>query len=353
MDSLDKIDQELDDILLDDLVDAQNELSDTSSPGTLTPGQAVYADRREDIVTSEIARLAEELGIGESTQTMAKTLFDQFVSKEDVHGYALEVLAAACLYTACKVESVPLSPDDFAAAPKAAFTRVILLRRVKKISSTLGLDPSAFFDPHAYIDRYCDELGISAEITARAHQIIDIADDAGIGGGKSPTGRAAAAIYNATIDYGRRVTQRDIAKVAGVTEVTIRNRYQDQRELLTEDTISPMSNGQKEVSRDGSHEMGQYIGDGVAENIATALNQLSETTEELEAKTWKVCQCIGDSQAKKKFKTDDVTLALAAIRFASEELEGPIPYPTLKKALEGGNDKIYRVRALVADNVQE
>jgi hypothetical protein len=114
-----------------------------------------------------------------------------------------------------------------------------------------------------------------------------------------------------------------------------------------------MSNGQKEVSRDGSHEMGQYIGDGVAENIATALNQLSETTEELEAKTWKVCQCIGDSQAKKKFKTDDVTLALAAIRFASEELEGPIPYPTLKKALEGGNDKIYRVRALVADNVQE
>ncbi|WP_254824319.1 hypothetical protein [Haloglomus halophilum] len=237
MDSTDDINQQLDDILLDDLVDAQEELGGSADTENLTPGQAVYEEQREEVVTSELARLAEELGIQESTQKTAKTLFDQFISKQDIDGYALEVLAAACLYTACKVESIPLSPDDFAAVSQIAFTRVVLLRRVKTIASTLGLDPSAFFDPHGYIDRYCDELGLSEEITDRAHEVIDVADEAGIGGGKSPTGRAAAAIYNAVLDHGREATQSDIANVAEVTEVTIRNRYQEQRELLKGGTV--------------------------------------------------------------------------------------------------------------------
>lgn len=394
MNSTDDIDQQLDDMLLDDLVDAEKELSDAAGAGNLTPGQAVYKERREDIVNSELARLAEELGIEESIQATAKALFDQFANKEDIYGHALEVLAAACLYTACKVESVPLSPDDFAAVPQTAFTRKILLRRVKEISSTLGLDPSAFFDPHGYIDRYCDELGLSEQITERAHEVIDVADEAGIGGGKSPTGRAAAAIYNAVLDHGRVATQSDIANVADVTEVTIRNRYQEQRELLTEDTDyrssddsddgtpnsdettqndTPESDGstphagesespgvsestetmQKEVSVDSHQEMAQYIGDAVAENIAIALGRLDDSTEELEAQTWDVCQRIRDPHPERWFGTDEVTLALAIIRFASEELEEPIPCATLEDTLEGGSYKVYHVTKTVADKVKQ
>lgn len=382
MDSTDDINQQLDDVLLDDLVDAREELGDAAGVGNLTPGEAVYEEEREEVVTSELAHLAEELGIEASTQTTAKTLFDQFASKGDIRGYALEVLAAACLYTACKVESVPLSPNDFAAVPQTAFTRVVLLRRVKIISSTLGLDPSAFFDPHGYIDRYCDELGLSEEITKRAHEVIDVADEAGIGGGKSPTGRAAAAIYNAVLDHGREATQSDIANVADATEVTIRNRYKEQRELQTGDTIYRSSDDSDETtpesgeatshvdgpdspaateaaetwreegSDDLRQKMAQYIGDTVAENIATALGRLDDAAEELRPQTCDVCQRIGDPQAKRWFGTDEVTLALAVIRFASEELGDPISYPALKEALEGGNYDIYWVTKLVGDKIQ-
>ncbi|EMR75535.1 transcription initiation factor TFIIIB, Brf1 subunit/transcription initiation factor TFIIB [Thermoplasmatales archaeon SCGC AB-540-F20] len=41
------------------------------------------------------------------------------------------------------------------------------------------------------------------------------------------TGMAAAALYIATVLCGERITQREIADVAGVTEVTIRNRYKE------------------------------------------------------------------------------------------------------------------------------
>lgn len=380
MNSTDDIDQQLDDILLDDLVDAE-ELRDTSGAGNLTPGKAVHEERRDGVVNSELSRLAEELEIEESTQATAKSLFDQFAGKVDITGHALEILTAACLYTACKVESVPLSPDDFAAVPQTSFTRVILLRRVKKISNTLGLDPSAFFDPHGYVDRYCDELDLNKQITERAHEVIDIADNAGIGGGKSPTGRAAAAIYNAVLDHGRVATQSDIANVADVTEVTIRNRYQEQRELLAGDTAYRSSDPldgrtsesggytsqtdksdspavsdspgsiQKELSVDIHQAIAPCIGDTMAENIAIALGQLDETTEELVAQTWDVCRRI-DPLPERWFGGDEVTLALAIIRFASEELEDPISCATLEDTLDGGNYQIYHVSNILKNRIK-
>ncbi|HJK73088.1 MAG TPA: transcription initiation factor IIB, partial [Methanocorpusculum sp.] len=47
-----------------------------------------------------------------------------------------------------------------------------------------------------------------------------------------PTGVAAAAIYISSILSGERRTQREVADVAGVTEVTIRNRYKELAEQL-------------------------------------------------------------------------------------------------------------------------
>jgi transcription initiation factor TFIIB len=43
--------------------------------------------------------------------------------------------------------------------------------------------------------------------------------------GKGPAGTAAAALYIATIMNGERVTQKELADAANVTEVTVRNRY--------------------------------------------------------------------------------------------------------------------------------
>ena len=50
--------------------------------------------------------------------------------------------------------------------------------------------------------------------------------------GRGPTGVAAAAIYIASISLNERRTQREVAEVAGVTEVTIRNRYKELTEKL-------------------------------------------------------------------------------------------------------------------------
>src|SRR5947209_322199 len=76
------------------------------------------------------------------------------------------------------------------------------------------------------------ELDLSGEVQSRAVEILKDAQDKELTSGRGPTGVAAAAIYIASILCNERRTQREVADVAGVTEVTIRNRYKELTEKL-------------------------------------------------------------------------------------------------------------------------
>jgi transcription initiation factor TFIIB len=68
-------------------------------------------------------------------------------------------------------------------------------------------------------------------------EILKEAANAELTSGRGPTGIAAASIYVASILCGERRTQREVSEVAGVTEVTIRNRYKELAERLNIDII--------------------------------------------------------------------------------------------------------------------
>jgi hypothetical protein len=95
----------------------------------------------------------------------------------------------------------------------------------------------------------------------------------------------------------------------------------------------------------------QYIGEDVAGNIATSMMRLDEMDGELVAQTQDVCRRIAEGQIRAWFGTDDVTMALAIIRVASEELDDTISYPTLMDTLERGEGKVYRVSAMIRDKI--
>ena len=65
-----------------------------------------------------------------------------------------------------------------------------------------------------------------------AKKIIKMAELRGLTSGRGPTGVCAAAIYAASILSEERRTQRVIAKISQVTEVTVRNRFQELIENL-------------------------------------------------------------------------------------------------------------------------
>ena len=67
---------------------------------------------------------------------------------------------------------------------------------------------------------------------SKAIELLKDAAKKGLTSGRGPTGVAAAAIYIASVQCGERRTQRDVADVARVTEVTVRNRYKELCEKL-------------------------------------------------------------------------------------------------------------------------
>jgi transcription initiation factor TFIIB len=53
-----------------------------------------------------------------------------------------------------------------------------------------------------------------------------------ISAGKEPMGLAASILYLSSIKTGEIITQSDIARAAGITEVTVRNRAKEVRDKL-------------------------------------------------------------------------------------------------------------------------
>jgi len=81
--------------------------------------------------------------------------------------------------------------------------------------------------PARFIPRFANDLSLSSESQSMAIQIISTAQKLGNLSGKDPCGLAAASIYVATRENGEHKTQKEIAKVAHITEVTVRNRYKE------------------------------------------------------------------------------------------------------------------------------
>ena len=83
-------------------------------------------------------------------------------------------------------------------------------------------------DPANYVPRFITQLNLPGKVQQKVLEILDMAkQNRTLVTGRDPRGLAAAAIYIASILMDSRVTQRDIAMAAGVTEVTVRNRYKE------------------------------------------------------------------------------------------------------------------------------
>jgi transcription initiation factor TFIIB len=87
-------------------------------------------------------------------------------------------------------------------------------------------------DPLTYVSKIAERTGISGKTQGAAIQILRDARRKRAAAGKDPMGLAAAALYIACLQNNEKKTQKDIAEAAGVTEVTVRNRYKTLKKQL-------------------------------------------------------------------------------------------------------------------------
>ena len=186
-------------------------------------------ERNLQFALSEVDRMASALGVPRSVREVASVIYRRALSEDLIRGRSIEGVSTSALYAACRKEGIPRSLEEISEVSRVE--RKEIGRTYRYISQELGLEMKPV-DPKKYVPRFCSELDLSKEVQSKADEIIETTAEQGLLSGKSPTGYAAAAIYAASLLCNEKKTQREVADVAQVTEVTIRNRYQEQIEAM-------------------------------------------------------------------------------------------------------------------------
>ena len=186
-------------------------------------------ERNLALALSELDRQSSRLGIPRSVREDTALIYREAARKNIVRGRSIEGMVAASVYTACRRCGVPRTLDEVSQASKITKKKIGKNYRFLARELKIKLMPTS---PADYVPRFASKLGLSGITEAKAIEIIQKLYNNGLITGREPTGIAAASLYVASVLSGEKKTQRDVAEIAGVTEVTIRNRYKELSEQL-------------------------------------------------------------------------------------------------------------------------
>lgn len=217
-------------------------------------------ERRLSNVLSKINEICSVMSLSKAVMETAAILYRNYETTSEAKGKSITCIAAASIYLACKRCSIVRSLEEIVRAEgimeedrstlklASKYYRMMVIEMgvfttddqldsnmAPRTPSPTQNSPSvAHYQPIPVtlsIDQYIAKLTNMAKIDTKVERLaIDLAHKTNtnlIADGKAPNGLAAAYIYLAALLLGINLLQMDISTLAGVTEVTIRNRCKD------------------------------------------------------------------------------------------------------------------------------
>ncbi|AFS81374.1 transcription factor TFIIB cyclin-related protein [Candidatus Nitrosopumilus koreensis AR1] len=179
-------------------------------------------DRNLRQALGELTRIKDKIALSTNVLEKAAYLYRKALEKKLVRGRSISAMIAASIYAACRDTETPRTLKDVADA--ANVKRKDIARCYRLLHHELELKMPVVNSIQC-ISRISSKLELSEKIKRHAIKVLQEAQNNKESAGKDPMGLAATALYIACLKHGGSITQRDLAEAAGVTEVTIRNRY--------------------------------------------------------------------------------------------------------------------------------
>jgi transcription initiation factor TFIIB len=177
---------------------------------------------------------ASKLNLPEYIKETAWKIYTVVVKKKLTMGRSIEGFIAASIYAAIRIHEFPRLLEDVCDASMINRRSVIkflgLLNREILPELALHYKPITF---EQLVFKFGNDLYLPMEIQKKAIELIikvRLSEISHIG--KDPKGFAASALYIAAKKTSMCKSQSDIAKIAKITEVTLRNRVNDIRNIL-------------------------------------------------------------------------------------------------------------------------
>jgi len=188
-------------------------------------------ERRLSNVLSRIGETCENVSLSKNVLETASMIYRNLDGKVEVKGKSVTSISAATVYMACKQCNVVRSLEEICRGvcqPKDVKAKTKLAARYyRTLVMELGTDTAPVLTMDKYISKIANLTKTDVRVERLALEISQKTKNNNLADGKAPNGIAAAYLYVASILLGQSVLQRDVSSVAGVTEVTIRNRCKE------------------------------------------------------------------------------------------------------------------------------
>jgi len=173
---------------------------------------------------SELAKVAFKLNLPRNVLETAAVIYRRVVKMRLICGRSIQGVVVASLYMACRLCNVVRSLEEVGRAANVSKKESgrhyrFLLRKLDTRVPPV--------EAKSYVSKFVNQFGLSGNVESMAMTILDQAVELRLTSGRCPSGLAAAATYITSTLLDEKRTQGEIARGAGVTEVTIRNRYKE------------------------------------------------------------------------------------------------------------------------------
>ncbi len=181
------------------------------------------------IALPNLQRLQKVLGIPDTVAEDSLRIYTYTVKEKLTMGRSIDTLLTASIFAALRVHGIPRTIDEIVKIAQLPKKKVVKAYRLifMEVLPKLNLKVQ-YFDPERYVDKFIEDLHLSMKVRNYAIDMIDRAKKNGfIIAGKDPKGISCAAIYLGAKKYNEPRTQKEIADLSNITEVTLRMRCKD------------------------------------------------------------------------------------------------------------------------------
>jgi len=183
-------------------------------------------ERNLTVAQPKLLRLVSQLGIPISILNVALTVYRKAVSKHLTTGRSINNLVAASIFIACRMRGLPRTIEEISEV--ANIPLKVLAKNYRLILRELKIRIRPLSGKY-FVERFTSDLGLSIDVQMRAQELVELVETSSAIIGKDPKGIAAASIYVAIRDLGRKEHRSltRISEVAHISEVTLRNRVKN------------------------------------------------------------------------------------------------------------------------------
>jgi transcription initiation factor TFIIB len=186
-------------------------------------------DRNLRQAFSELERLKDKLGLSDVIIEKTAYIYRKAQERGLVRGRTISSVLAAAIYIACRESGTSRTLKDIASISNIKRKDIARTYRLLVLELNYKIP---MIDPIKCIVKVANKANLSEKTKRQAMDIMHSVTKSGISAGKDPMGLAAAVLYISCLNIGESRTQTDIADAAGVTEVTVRNRYKNLKRQL-------------------------------------------------------------------------------------------------------------------------